>query len=108
MKNSNHPTKDKDVETKALAHDPLEQEDILADFYRPHSPGKKGSFSSESKTEKPSHYKVVCLSLYTEDIEKLNSFVAELKKRGHTKANKSQVVRAALEQLDVSRVPKIR
>lgn len=59
-----------------------------------------------SKPEKPTHYKVVCISLYTEDIEKLESMVAELKRRGHTKANKSQLIRAALAQVDLAKIPK--
>ena len=96
-------------EAKVLANDPLSQEEILVDFYRPQNAASQSKSRTRAKTvEKPSHYKIVCLSLYLEDIEKLNSLVAELKKRGHTKANKSQVVRAALEQLDIRRIPKIR
>jgi hypothetical protein len=56
--------------------------------------------------EKPTHYKVVCISLYNEDIERLESMVAELKRRGHTKANKSQLIRAALAQVDLAKIPK--
>lgn len=58
------------------------------------------------KKVKPTHYKIVCISLYVEDIARLDSLVAELKRRGHTKANKSQVIRAALEQIDLDKVPK--
>ena len=32
--------------------------------------------------------------------------VAELKRRGHTKANKSQLIRAALAQVDLAKIPK--
>lgn len=56
--------------------------------------------------DKPTHYKVVCISLYTEDIERLEEMVAELKRRGHTKANKSQLIRAALAQVDLGKIPK--
>ena len=52
------------------------------------------------KKPKPTHYKIVCISLYVEDIARLDELVAELKRRGHTKANKSQVIRAALEQIE--------
>lgn len=58
------------------------------------------------KKPRPTHYKVVCISLYVEDIDRLDSLVAELKRRGHSKANKSQVIRAALEQIDLDRVPR--
>lgn len=59
------------------------------------------------KKPKPSHYKIVCISLYNEDIARLESLVAELKRRGYSKANKSQLIRAALEQIDLDKVPKI-
>ena len=54
-----------------------------------------------SVAAKPKHYKIVSISLYNEDIERLDTIVQELKARGHTKANKSQVIRRALEQLDL-------
>jgi hypothetical protein len=54
---------------------------------------------------KPTHYKVVCISLYTRDIEQLEATVAELKRRGYTKANKSQLIRIALSQLDIEKLP---
>ena len=38
-------------------------------------------------TPKPSHYKIVSISLYNEDIERLENMVRELKRRGHYKAN---------------------
>jgi hypothetical protein len=39
--------------------------------------------------------------MYTQDIEELETKVAELKKRGWTKANKSQLIRLALSKLDL-------
>jgi hypothetical protein len=91
----------------ALARDPLSQEDILADFYRPESrPGKKAKAPPAEERPRPTHYKVVCISLYNEDIERLDALVKELKRRGHSKANKSQVIREALLQIDLDRVPR--
>ena len=68
--------------------------------------GLRPSLHAAAKKEKPTHYKVVCISLYNEDIERLKGLVAELKRRGHTKANQSQVIRAALDQIDLEKVPK--
>ncbi len=86
---------------RALARNPLGAEEVLERFYRPgaapHPAAPKG---------KPTHYKVVCISLYNEDIARLDSLVRELKRRGHTKANKSQVIRAAIDQIDLSKIPK--
>ena len=62
----------------------------------------------KEKAAKPQHYKIVSISLYMEDIERLNSMVDELKKRGHFKANKSMLIRHALEQLDLDQIPKNR
>lgn len=113
---------------RALARDPLTVDDILTGFYRPdrRAPGEgeaeepaavhatapvgaeSGSPVAEepAKKPRPTHYKIVCISLYTEDIERLDSLVAQLKRRGHTKANKSQVIREALLQIDLDKVPR--
>ena len=100
---------------KALHENPLATEEILEEFYRP-SPdrgartaraGSAARTSSSTATRpKPTHYKIVCISLYTEDIQRLEALVAELKRRGHSKANKSQLIRAALDQVDLDRIPR--
>jgi hypothetical protein len=54
---------------------------------------------------KPTHYKVICISMYTRDLEDLDAKVAELKRRGWTKANKSQLIRLALSQIDIDKLP---
>jgi hypothetical protein len=88
---------------KKLASNPLADEDVLERFYKPVDEVQE---AREKKRAKPTHYKIVCISLYTEDIERLEALVAELKRRGHTKANKSQVIRAALDQIDLEKIPK--
>jgi hypothetical protein len=55
---------------------------------------------------KPTHYKVICISLYTKDLEHLDWLVDQLKARGVTKANRSAVIRAALDQLELDKVPR--
>jgi len=61
---------------------------------------------SERDVGKPTHYKVICISMYTKDLEKLDQLVGELKARGLTKANRSALIRAALDQVDLDRVPR--
>ncbi len=81
---------------------PLTAEDVLQEtFYS--APPKE---TKKKKKAKPSHYKICCISLYNEDIDNLNSMVKELKKRGHTKANKSQVIRFALANCNLDDMPK--
>ena len=108
-------------EAKILEHDPLtDAEKILRDdFYgnnqakavtplavAPQEAEAPATPRKRSKPKvKPTHYKVVCISLYTQDIENLEETVAELKRRGHTKANKSQLIRQELRQLDIDKLP---
>ena len=42
--------------------------------------------------------------MYTKDIEELEEKVAELKRRGYTKANKSQLIRMALNEIDIDKL----
>lgn len=89
---------------KILKHDPLtETEAILRQgFYGGETAARR---EPDAAKPKPTHYKVVCISLYTRDIENLEATVAELKRRGYTKANKSQLIRMALSQLDIDKLP---
>ena len=56
--------------------------------------------------DKPAHYKVICISLYNEDLKRLDGMVDVLKERGFTKANRSALIRFALEQVDLTKVKK--
>jgi hypothetical protein len=84
---------------KELAMDnPLLTDEI---FLRTYADDKESD-----KQAKPEHYKVISISLYKEDIELLEALVKEAKSLGHTKANKSQIIRCALHTLDVKKLPK--
>ena len=54
----------------------------------------------------PTHYRVVCISLYNDDLARIDDAVRELKRRGHTKASRSSVLRAAMLQVDLAEVPR--
>ena len=96
-------------EEKLMAHDPLSDADsILSEEYY----GKRAGVAPldlavkrAKAPQRPTHYKVICISMYTRDLEELDAKVSELKKRGWTKANKSQLIRLALSQLDVTKLP---
>jgi hypothetical protein len=106
-------------EEKLMQHDPLAEADAILseDFYgRPlrddleeRNPRRRaagtvppeGGVSAGRIVEKPTHYKVICISMYTQDIADLDAKVTELKRRGWTKANKSQLIRLALSQLNL-------
>jgi hypothetical protein len=61
---------------------------------------------SARSSEKPSHYKVICISIYTADLERLDDMVGELKAMGITKANRSALIRHALATVDLQKVPR--
>jgi len=97
-------------EEKLMAHDPLSDADaILSEEYYGRRPARSDTEPANprrrSTAEKPTHYKVICISMYTRDIEELEAKVAELKRRGWSKANKSQLIRLALSQIDLDKLP---
>jgi hypothetical protein len=46
----------------------------------------------------------ICISTYPEDLAKLDAKVAELRRLGNRRANRSLLIRAAIEQVDLSKV----
>ncbi|MEM1030114.1 MAG: hypothetical protein AAGN82_07180 [Myxococcota bacterium] len=85
-----------------------EVEGVLSgSFYR-----AEASSSARSRTPvtperaKPTHYKVICISMYTDALARLDAMVVELKRRGFTKANRSALIRHALERVDLDQVPR--
>ncbi len=81
---------------------------LSGSYYRPEQ--KTGLADSGvhpvAKADKPLHYKVICISMYTKDLEHLDELVDQLKARGMTKANRSALIRAALDQVDLDKVPR--
>jgi hypothetical protein len=85
-------------------------------FYTPRSPSgiaprMRGEDADKADAmraaaDKPTHYKVICISMYTKDLTRLDGLVEQLKARGMTKANRSALIRAALDQLDLDKVPR--
>ena len=89
---------------KLLAHDPLAEADAILseEYYGSRTAPRR---EAREKPPRPTHYKVICISMYTRDLEELDAKVAELKRRGWTKANKSQLIRLALAMLDLDKLP---
>lgn len=90
-----------DNTTQLGAHDI--QSVINGSFYAP--PPSIGGLQ-QKREGKPAHYKVICISMYTDDLRRLDTMVEALKARGLTKANRSALIRYALGQVDLDRVPK--
>ena len=89
--------------------DPDEVQGVLSgSFYAPEAPGASAARPRKAARSgpKPSHYKVICISLYTKDLERLDALVDELKARGITKASRSALIRVALDQVNLDKVPR--
>lgn len=52
------------------------------------------------------HYKVICISLYNEDLRRLDEKVEQLKKRGVRRASRSALIRHALDCIEPHDVPR--
>jgi hypothetical protein len=84
-------------------------------FYGRNDPGARRAIGASfaqplravpPQSDKPTHYKVICISLYNEDLGRLDKMVEALKQRGFTKANRSALIRMALDQVDLSQAKK--
>ena len=100
-------------EEKLMAHDPLADADaILSEEYYGRrregadEPRKARAGTSPGEKARPTHYKVICISMYTEDLKRLDGMVDALKARGLTKANRSALIRYALSAVKLEDVPK--
>jgi hypothetical protein len=91
--------------TKKL-FDGAEVAEVLSGTYYKAKPQPELRAVAGGAEERPQHYKVICISLYNEDLARLDGMVEELKKRGFTKANRSALIRFALEQADLDKVKK--
>lgn len=95
-------TRDDQATAKILSDDRA----ISPEFFGS-SPSPRGvGDTSDSRGDKPTHYKVICISMYTDDLNRLDTMVDTLKARGLTKANRSALIRYALGEVDLDAVPK--
>ena len=94
-----------DIDTRAAGFGVLDREEVegvlSGAFY------SQGKASGRAKTQdRPTHYKVICISMYKGDLERLDQMVDKLKERGLTKANRSALIRYALGAVDLDKVPR--
>ncbi len=78
-------------------------------FYTSDPPSARAKPLSKPRAKplsKPEHYKVICISMYTDDLARLDGMVDDLKRRGLTKANRSALIRLALDAMDLDKIPR--
>lgn len=86
--------------------DSADVEGVLSGAFYTQGPASEVRQVAAAPQEKPAHYKVICISMYTKDLERLDQLVGDLKARGVTKANRSALIRVALDQVDLDKVPR--
>ncbi len=99
-------TRDESTALTASVLDGDEVQGVLSGSFYSNEPPKRERTSDVAPSERPQHYKVICISMYTKDLARLDALVDELKAKGVTKANRSALIRAALDQVDLDRVPR--
>jgi hypothetical protein len=87
-----------------------EVEDVLREsFYRTKPKGQPVKAPQKRRTKgkkKPDHYEVICISLYKDDLARLDAAVKRLKSKGHRKMSRSALIRYALDTMDEARLPR--
>lgn len=93
----------RDAAAKVL--DPDEVQGVLSSSFYANAAPRPVARSARG-AGKPTHYKVICISMYTDDLKRLDAMVDSLKARGLTKANRSALIRYALGAVDLDNVPR--
>ncbi|MEM9691503.1 MAG: hypothetical protein AAGA56_03075 [Myxococcota bacterium] len=83
-----------------------EVEGVLRGSFYKADDGQPQKRPTAASHEKPTHYKVICISMYIDALERLDAMVKELKARGYTKANRSALIRHALDTVNLDEVPR--
>jgi hypothetical protein len=103
----------KHSEERAMAADPFDDEEVLARTFYSHGDPTNGLLplgpmegGPKPVKEKPTHYRVVSVSLYNDDIEMIDKLVKELKRRGFTKMNRSALIRFAIDTVVIDDLPR--
>jgi len=89
--------------------DGAEVREILAETFYERGPAKAGERARKKrkpKKKKAAHYEVICISLYNEDLARLDEKVRRLKAAGHRKMSRSALIRYALDTADLDGLPK--
>ncbi|MGB5809773.1 MAG: hypothetical protein WBG86_04530 [Polyangiales bacterium] len=79
---------------------------VLRETFYSGSKKKRAPAKAKKKVKKPDHYDVICISLYKEDLARLDTMVAKLKKAGHRRISRSALIRFALDQVDPKDFPR--
>jgi hypothetical protein len=92
-------------------------DDVLGEIPSPETIMRKHFYRKSEETTEPERqlppvdeeedagFRRVNISLFPEDIELLNEMVRILRKRGYRRVSKSQIIRYALQSVDLEKMP---
>jgi len=80
-----------------------EVRDVLRDTFYSNKPTRRAKTIEKPA---PEHYEIICISLYKDDLKRLDEKVSELKKSGHRRMSRSALIRYALDTADLASLPR--
>jgi len=91
----------------------FKDDDVLAEtFYREDATPKPRLAALDEAGQrrrakpKPDHYEIICISMYKDDLARLDAKVEALKARGNRRMTRSALIRYALDRLALDDVPR--
>lgn len=97
---------DRDDSAVRAIFDKEEVREVLGQTFYKGAPPKKRARAKRERKPKPDHYDVICISLYKDDLERLDAKVKRLKEHGHRKMSRSALIRYALDTADLDGLPR--
>jgi hypothetical protein len=103
-------------EELGMGEDPLGRDPILETLYAPSMPERDAKprgrpRGKRTKDRKPlpegQTYRLVTFSFYEDDVARLDALLDDARKRGHRKVSRSQIVRLALRQVKLDKMPEM-
>jgi hypothetical protein len=96
---------------QGLGDDPLadtSRDSLLEAFYGP-APASRAPRKKRARGRQPlkdgKTFRLVTFSFYEEDVARLDKLLADARRRGRRRVSRSQIVRLALRQVDLSQLP---
>ena len=107
-----------DVVGEGLGDDPFAHDPVFEALYAPsavvaRAPAppaphpNKGRTKERRPLKEGQDWRLVTFSFYEDDVERLDALLVQARKLGHRKVSRSQIVRLALRQVDLSKLPDV-
>jgi hypothetical protein len=107
-----------DVAGEGLGDDPFAHDPVFQALYAPSAAAarapapapahpNKGRTKERRPLKEGQDWRLVTFSFYEDDVERLDALLNQARKLGHRKVSRSQIVRLALRQVDLSKLPDV-